>query len=114
MLKKTKEHKKKIKESAQKRWQNPEERKKASERAINEIKKNNHHFTSKLEDYFSNILMELEINFSRHFYAKEIKGFYDFYISINPCHSSQPYRDQRRKVYDPQAASHDPFAKKSP
>lgn len=38
------------------------------------------HYTSKLEKTFSNILDLLNIQYQQHFYAKEIKAFYDFYL----------------------------------
>jgi very-short-patch-repair endonuclease len=54
---------------------------KMSEKALDNIIKTDRNHTSKLEKTFSNILDLLDIKYEKFFYAKEIKAFYDFFIS---------------------------------
>ena len=62
------------------RIQSEETRKKMSETAIQRVVKTEGNHSSKLEKTFSNILTLLNINHQPHFYAKDIKAFYDFYL----------------------------------
>jgi very-short-patch-repair endonuclease len=78
---------------------------------------NKKHYTSKLEEKFKIILELLNINHQQHFYAKDIKAFYDFYLPeynilievdgdfwhchpdlfLNPKYESQKYNLERDK-----------------
>lgn len=62
------------------RVQSQETKDKMSDSAIKRIIKNNRNHTSKLEIKFAEVLSKLNINYIQWFYAKEIKGFYDFYL----------------------------------
>jgi hypothetical protein len=53
---------------------------KMSNSAIQHIITTDRNHSSKLEKTFANILDLLNIDYQQHFYAKEIKAFYDFYI----------------------------------
>jgi very-short-patch-repair endonuclease len=57
-----------------------ETKKKMSEKAINNIIIKDRNHTSKLEKKFEEILNQLDVIYSKHFYAKSIKAFYDFYL----------------------------------
>lgn len=57
-----------------------ETKQKMSEIAIQNIIKTNRNHTSKLEIKFEKILNDLDILYSKHFYAKPIVAFYDFYL----------------------------------
>lgn len=84
---KSDEHKLKLSETATKRWENPEEREKQSNKRMEYIVKNGFETKSKLEDYFKNnfLIGELKLNekkdFYHQFYIREIKSLYDFKIS---------------------------------
>lgn len=62
------------------RVQSKETRKKMSDSAIQRIIETDQNHTSKLEEKFKVILDVLDIEYQHLFYAKPIKGFYDFYL----------------------------------
>jgi very-short-patch-repair endonuclease len=85
-VKKSDEHKAKIKELADIRWAKPEEREKQSHRRMEYIIKNGFQTKSKLEETFvnilnANLLMTEHHDFHRQYYIREIKALFDFKIS---------------------------------
>lgn len=57
-----------------------ESKEKMSQTAINNIIKTDQNHSSKLEEKFAELLDSLNIHYTRFYYAKDIKAFYDFYI----------------------------------
>lgn len=77
----SKEHILAWKESMQKNWESEEFREKLSNSHINYLINNHKQYSSKLETFFiDNYLEKYSIKYTRNYFAKEIKSFYDFYI----------------------------------
>lgn len=62
------------------RIQSEETKEKMSNSAIDRIINTDQKHSSKLEDYFSELLDKEQIQYIQFYYAKSIKAFYDFYI----------------------------------
>jgi very-short-patch-repair endonuclease len=62
------------------RIQSEATKEKMSQSAIERIIQSDHKHSSKLEDYFGELLENENINYIQYFYAKSIKAFYDFFI----------------------------------
>jgi len=77
----SKEHVSAWKESMQKNWDSEEFREKLSNSHIEYLINNHKQYGSKLETYFmENFLDKYNIKYTRNYYVKDIKSFYDFYL----------------------------------
>jgi G:T-mismatch repair DNA endonuclease (very short patch repair protein) len=77
----TEEHQSKLTASIKRAWENPELRQRQRNHAFDRITENGWQITSKLENKFSKILDDLEIQYHRQYAVREIKALYDFYLS---------------------------------
>lgn len=83
-VKKSEEHKIKIKQFSIVRWAKPEERNKQSHRRIDWMIKNDYTVKSKTEEIVNKIIKDLglieNIDYTRQYYVRNIKAFFDFYF----------------------------------
>lgn len=70
----------KLDEGMREYWGKEENKEKQSHKRVLYIKENGFTTISKIEDYFSTLLDEQNIEYYRQFYVREIKSLYDFKI----------------------------------
>jgi len=81
---KSSEHKKRLSETAKKRWSDPKEREQQSNRRMLWMRENDYTVKSKLEEVINDILIEFglveEVDYQRQYYVRPIKSYFDFKI----------------------------------
>jgi len=77
---KSEEHKRKSREGIIKAWSDPELQERQRQHMLRRMTNNTWSISSKLEDTLAALLDSASITYTRQFYVKSIKAFYDFYL----------------------------------